>query len=667
MAGAYQYDTSGQSYFFLLTVLLLILVPASYSVLRGGAERSALRVPYPCPGWNDKAPEIKKAQGSRGGLQKSHVALALGWVAFAFVVQRASLQVAEGALYDPYKILGIAAGATEKQIKSFFKKAAIKYHPDKVHLLGNQTKEEASNHFVELTKAYKALTDEDIRKNFELFGHPDGKQEFSQGIALPSWLVESKNVLWVMGAYALVLGVMLPYLVGRWWYGARKVTKDGVLNSTASIFFRGLKEDITFPQLVDLLAAADEFALNPGLLKLRKNPNKAAVDEYARLVSTVRAGVDGKQGWEGYAAWSGSKKRARVLIAAHMLRIPIADKALLKEKHATISLALPLTTGLSSVALAYNWLSTTITILHLQQFLLQAVHPASSPLLQLPYVGPDVVEAAAKAGVASVADFGKLGAGDVEKIMRGAKDDEKRAAYEVAKHWPVVEIVSAKFQVIGEKVVTPGSIVSFTVKMRITPPGQHVNKPAPVPAPVTNGVVSHEGEDLVVGAESSIDELIGRRKDGEDGIDPTPLAHAPLFPKNRKPTWYIFIGDHKLNRVFVTPHKFTDMGDKHVRTVRMTFPAPPGPGLYTFQAYVMSDSFVGTDVQKDLRMKVEPPPADGAGLDDEDDISEPDEDTIAGQMALMKGQPVRRADDSDDDTSGTEEDEEEESSDSDSD
>ena len=65
-------------------------------------------------------------------------------------------------------------------------------------------------------------------------------------------------------------------------------------------------------------------------------------------------------------------------------------------------------------------------------------------------------------------------------------------------------------------------------------------------------------------------------------------------------------------------------------------------------------------------MKVEPPPADGAGLDDEDDISEPDEDTIAGQMAIMKGQPVRRVD-SDDDTSGTEEEEEEEESDSDSD
>jgi translocation protein SEC63 len=165
--------------------------------------------------------------------------------------------------------------------------------------------------------------------------------------------------------------------------------------------------------------------------------------------------------------------------------------------------------------------------------------------------------------------------------------------------------------------------------------------------------------------------------------------------QNRKPTWSIFIGDHKLNRVFVAPHKFTDMGPNQVRTVRMSFQAPPGPGLYTFQVYVMSDSFVGTDAQKDLRvrlssfrlsrlgttdsfsplafeqMKVEPPTMGGELVGEEDDISEPDEDTIAGQMALMKGQAVRRAprdSDEDDDTSGTEEEEEEEeTSDSDSD
>lgn len=57
------------------------------------------------------------------------------------------------------------------------------------------------------------LTDEVSRHNFELFGHPDGKQEFSQGIALPSWVVESSNKWYVMAAYALILGVLLPVLV----------------------------------------------------------------------------------------------------------------------------------------------------------------------------------------------------------------------------------------------------------------------------------------------------------------------------------------------------------------------------------------------------------------------------------------------------------------------
>lgn len=62
-------------------------------------------------------------------------------------------------------------------------------------------------------------------------------------------------------------------------------------------------------------------------------------------------------------------------------------------------------------------------------------------------------------------------------------------------------------------------------------------------------------------------------------------------------------------------------------------------------------------------MKVEPPTAAGE-LVDEDDISEPDEDSIAGQMAMLKGQPVRRirGESEDDDTSGTEEEEEEEDS-----
>ena len=71
-------------------------------------------------------------------------------------------------------------------------------------------------------------------------------------------------------------------------------------------------------------------------------------------------------------------------------------------------------------------------------------------------------------------------------------------------------------------------------------------------------------------------------------------------------------------------------------------------------------------------MQVDAPANEDELLDEEDDISEPDEDTIAGQMALMKGQSVRRAPrdagDSDEEyTSGTDETDSESDSSSDSD
>src|ERR1700733_9786682 len=101
-------------------------------------------------------------------------------------------------------------------------------HPDKVKLAVNQTMEDVSNYFVDLTKAYKALTDETVRENLRLYGNPDGKQDFKVGIALPPWVIESSNNAWVLGSYALLFGGALPYLVGRWWFGSRRYTKDGV-------------------------------------------------------------------------------------------------------------------------------------------------------------------------------------------------------------------------------------------------------------------------------------------------------------------------------------------------------------------------------------------------------------------------------------------------------
>ena len=48
------------------------------------------------------------------------------------------------------------------------------YHPDKVKATANHTIEMIQERFVQITKAYKSLTDP---TNWELYGNPDGRQE----------------------------------------------------------------------------------------------------------------------------------------------------------------------------------------------------------------------------------------------------------------------------------------------------------------------------------------------------------------------------------------------------------------------------------------------------------------------------------------------------------
>lgn len=54
------------------------------------------------------------------------------------------------------------------------------------------------------------LTDETIRENWEKYGHPDGRQEVTTGLALPPWVA---NNIWVLAAYGLIFGGALPAIV----------------------------------------------------------------------------------------------------------------------------------------------------------------------------------------------------------------------------------------------------------------------------------------------------------------------------------------------------------------------------------------------------------------------------------------------------------------------
>jgi len=58
---------------------------------------------------------------------------------------------------DPYAVLNIPKDASPEEIKKAYRELANKYHPDKVHHLGDEFRELAEQRFKEIEEAYREL------------------------------------------------------------------------------------------------------------------------------------------------------------------------------------------------------------------------------------------------------------------------------------------------------------------------------------------------------------------------------------------------------------------------------------------------------------------------------------------------------------------------------
>jgi translocation protein SEC63 len=362
--------------------------------------------------------------------------------------------------------------------------------------------------------------------------------------------------------------------------------------------------------------------------------------------------------------------------------VELDNATLAKAKYEVGPIARTLNQSFAAIALAYGNVGPILGSFKANQHIIQAMAPSDSPLLQLPYFTRSLAakvdgESRLHKSVQAFMDLPDAQRRSLVVGKDGLTEDQYKTVINVGKQLPCLRVAKAFFKVTGERFIIPSSLVTLVIKGRFIPPGSEN-------VPEVNAL---DLED-VDPAEDDLEALMGRKKKtikGPDGKVTTqeeesvlpPLTYAPHYGREHAPKWYAFLSDGKQGRMASVPFNFAKFDQPifdeqgkptfAMQTLKAQFAAPPQAGQYTFVMHVVCDSYVGFDTKLEVTLQVEEA-SKAAAMVAEDEISEPEEDSLAGQMhALKTGQqpkPKQRrrteevdSDEDDDDESGTDEDE----------
>jgi curved DNA-binding protein len=76
---------------------------------------------------------------------------------------------------DYYQVLGVQKNATVDEIKKAYRKLALQYHPDR-----NKGDKAAEERFKEINEAYAVLSDQEKRRQYDMFGAEGFRKRYSQ-------------------------------------------------------------------------------------------------------------------------------------------------------------------------------------------------------------------------------------------------------------------------------------------------------------------------------------------------------------------------------------------------------------------------------------------------------------------------------------------------------
>ncbi|KAI4464950.1 sec63 domain-containing [Holotrichia oblita] len=615
----FQYDESGGTFFyFLLSFLVLILLPATFYY-------------WPRKKKQDLEQESKDCQCSlckKERLIKKIRAMARP----KKLLNKVSQFDYEMANFDPYEILGVQVGSSQAEIKKAYRKLSVILHPDKE--TGNEKE------FMKLTKAYQALTDEEARRNWEKYGNPDGPGAMSFGIALPSWIVEKENSVWVLGLYALVFMVALPIMVGTWWYRSIRFSGDQVLLDTTHMYYYFFHKTphMMLKRVIMILAASLEFdrKVNSEIVE-RQSDN----EEMPQLIKTI--GNLNEKNKERPLCFLYSIK-ARALLHAHLSRIPLNPLTLEQDRRYIVGkcpylIQEQVNCVFQLILLAYAGriqrcpkIDTIENCMKLCPMIVQGLWDLKSPFLQLPHIHEGNLKyfMSKKRQIKSLQQFAQLKGDERRSILSGLTDDEYLNVMKVLGRMPYLDF-QVKWEVMDDEnptEVTTGAIVTVTVTL--------------IRRDMSTLFGDETIEDKNIVHENNVD---GDVKDGSDAEPEQQSVKRPVWQKQRKTAGKK--SNKKVKQKVPVKHKSeeisapakvktvkeekpkeddSDLSDSSVSDINESndasddevknssvededqFTAPIWKGTYTFAVCLRSDSYLGFHQQKDIKLDVKEAP-----------------------------------------------------------
>ncbi|KAJ6867701.1 dnaJ protein ERDJ2A-like [Populus alba x Populus x berolinensis] len=592
---------------FILTIMAIPLVPYTVMKLCRAASKKSKSIHCNCS-------ECVRSGKYRKSIFKrisnfstySNLTLILLWAVMIFLVYYIKNMSREIQVFDPYAILGLEPGALDSEIKKNYRRLSIQYHPDK------NPDPEANKYFVEfITKAYQALTDPISRENYEKYGHPDGRQGFQMGIALPQFLLDIDGasggilLLWIVGICILLPLVIAVIYLSR----SAKYTGNYVMHQTLSAYYYFMKPSLAPSKVMEVFIKAAEYMESP----VRRTDDEPLHKLFMSVRSELNLDLKNiKQEQAKFWKQHPALVKTELLIQAQLTR-KSADlpPTLLGDFRRVLELAPRLLEELMKMAViprtsqGLGWLRPATGVVELSQCIIQAVpltarkatggSTEGAPFLQLPHFSESVIKKIARKKVRTFEDFRDM------TLQERAELLEQVAGFSSDKVTDVEMVL--------------GMMPSVTVEVRCETEGEE-------------GI--QEGDVVTIQAWITL-----KRANGLVGA----LPHAPNFPFHKEENFWFLLADPVSNNVWFSQKvNFMDEASAIIaaskaiedtmegsgasvketsaavreavqkvrsgsRLVMGKFPAP-AEGNYNLTCYCLCDSWIGCDMKTNLKVKI---------------------------------------------------------------